>query len=102
MRKTREEDPLKRLRSELDFLRKTFHETARSYEGRLEAAIAELNAAVTHELKSRTVPPKRKQDARAMIALVRVLKVRPEKGRRRDLRKIETLLEELQRFSDDW
>ena len=41
-------------------------------------------------------------DLRDMLTLLRTLAVKPEAGRRKDLKKIESLMEELRRLSERW
>ena len=41
-------------------------------------------------------------DLRDMLTLLRTLEVRPEAGRRKDLKKIETLVEDLRLLSERW
>ncbi len=50
----------------------------------------------------RKLPAARAHDLRDMLSLLRNLEVKPAKGRRRDLKKVENLLEELRRIVERW
>src|ERR1700722_508508 len=94
--------PMKSAGEELDFLRKVFREIIASYSARVEGEIAQIREAVTHEEKKKKLSSSRLRDARDIITLIRTLDVKSEKGRRRDLKKIDLLLEELNRFVENW
>jgi len=87
---------------ELDFLRKMFREIIASYSTRVEGEIVRIREAVAAEEKKKKLSSSRLRDARDIITLVRTLDVKTEKGRRRDLKKIDLLIEELNRFVDNW
>ncbi len=94
--------PLKSAREELDFLRKIFRELMGSYSTRVEGEIAQMREAVAAEEKKKKHSSSRLRDARDIITLIRTLDVKTEKGRRRDLKKIDLLIEELNRFVENW
>lgn len=76
--------PVKVLESELEKLRHDLRATGRAYAARLEIDLAESRAALG------SLKP-----AEELIH-VRKRKLKPEKGRRKDLRKIDSLIEDLQ------
>lgn len=87
--------PTKSLGRELTVLRRNMNRTARAYERKLKvdmALVASWNATM-----ARIENPTREQlrNLGDMLGLLRKLKVKPEKGRRRDLRKIEAVVEDL-------
>jgi hypothetical protein len=94
--------PMKSAREELDFLRKTFRDLMTTYSSRVEGEIARLREAVAAEEKKKKHTSSRLRDARDIITLIRTLDLKTEKGRRRDLKKIDLLLEELNRFVENW
>jgi len=94
--------PMKSAGEELDFLRKTFREIIASYSARVEGEIAQIRGAVSAEEKKKKLSSSRLRDARDIITLVRTMDVKSEKGRRRDLKKIDLLIEELNRFVENW
>jgi hypothetical protein len=88
---------------ELAFLRKTLRDLAAAYAAHLEGEITALLGSVHSDAAGKKkLPPARAHDLRDMLTLLRHLEVRPEKGRRRDLKKIETLVEELRRIVERW
>lgn len=94
--------PMKSAGDELDFLRKTFREIVESYASRVEGEIAQIRKLVAAEEKKKKLSSSRLRDARDIITLIRTLDVKSEKGRRRDLKKIDGLVEELNRFVENW
>ena len=95
-----EASPLKSAAEELAFLRKMFRDTVDHYAARVESDIASVRESVMNEMKGKKGT--RNRDARDMITLIRTLEIKPEKGRRRDLKKIDSLVEDLQRFAENW
>lgn len=88
---------------ELAFLRKTFRDLASSYAGQVESEITALLDQVKTDAQSgKKLPAARAHDLRDMLSLLRNLEIKPAKGRRRDLKKVETLLEELRHVVERW
>jgi hypothetical protein len=100
--KTSPASPLKSAAEEIDVLRILFRSVLKAYTSRIEADIANLQTAAKGEAKDKDPSSGKIRDARDMIALVRTLKVTPEKGRRRDLKKIEATLEDLEDIVKRW
>jgi len=95
--------PFKTVAEELAFLRKTFRDLVGTYAAQLEGEIAQLHATVQADGESKKkLPGSRTSDLRDMLMLLRSLEVKPAKGRRRDLKKIENLIEELRTITDRW
>ena len=95
--------PFKTVSEELTFLRKTFRELVGAYSGQLEAEIAYLQTTVQSDAESKKkLPGSRASDLRDVLMLLRSLEVKPSKGRRRDLKKVENLIEELRTIIDRW
>ena len=104
-RKTRSADafPFKSVAEELTYLQKLFRELVLNHAAQVEAEIAAVQAALAGGGQSRkSLPISRAHDLRDMLILLRNLEVKPAKGRRRDLKKIEVLVEELRRIVDRW
>ncbi len=95
--------PFKTVIEELSFLRKTFRDLVSTYAAQAEGEIARISAILeTNAAAKKRLPGSRAADLRDMLMLVRSLEVKPGKGRRRDLKKIETLVAELRQISDRW
>ncbi|MGI8436973.1 MAG: hypothetical protein ACR2NX_08730 [Chthoniobacterales bacterium] len=90
-----EASPAKSVGEELAALQKLLRVTAEAYEKRLQAEIARV--AAWNESVAQSDKPSREQmrDQGDMLGLLRKLKLKPEKGRRRDLRKIDSVVEDL-------
>lgn len=95
--------PLQTVAEELAFLRKTFRDLIGAYSAEIEGEITQLHAAVLADAASKKkLPGTRVTDLRDMLMLLRSLEVKPAKGRRRDLKKVETLVEDLRAIADRW
>jgi len=93
-KKQRESSPVTMLAGELATLRRDLRATSRAYAARLENDLAESIAVVSAK---RADASSREQlhDIREMTIMVRKRKLKPEKGRRKDLRKIDSLIRDL-------
>jgi len=95
--------PLKTVAEELAFLRKSFRDLVTAYASQIEAEITHLHSTVNTEAESkRKLPASRAHDLRDMLMLLRSLEIKPAKGKRRDLKKVENLVEELRTIADRW
>lgn len=95
--------PLKPVAEELAFLRKSFRELIAAYAANIEGDIARLQAMVSKEAASkRKLPASRVPELRDMLMMLRNFDVKTGKGRRRDLKKIENLVEDLRTIAERW
>jgi hypothetical protein len=97
----RETSPVRQLELELHELRRDLRVTARAYTRRLER---DLLAATDALDKFRPVDDLSREQLhriRDFAIMVRQRRLRPEKGRRKDLRKIDSLISELQPLTGD-
>ncbi len=95
--------PYKTVSEELNFLRNTFRDLVGAYTAQFEAEIAHLHAVVQADGESKKkLPGSRTSDLRDMLMMLRSLEVKTSKGRRRDLKKVENLIEELRTITDRW
>ncbi len=92
--------PTKSVLEELRFLRTTFREIASHYCAEIEGEIARIVNLVSAEDDAQNA--ERVKDVRDLLVLLRGLDVKPAKGRRRDFKKIENLLEELHHIVERW
>src|SRR5947208_15313812 len=84
------------LESELEKLRTDLRITVRAYSARLENGLAMSRAALETSKTAEHLSRERLSQLRDLTILVRRRKLKPEKGRRKDLRKIDSLIEDLQ------
>jgi hypothetical protein len=90
--------PARLLESELVKLRRELRETLRVYSARLEVQLAQTVAALKTNGSADELPRERVHQLRDLTIMVRKRKVRPEKGRRKDLRKLDTIINDLHTF----
>lgn len=95
--------PLPVVIEELTYLRKTFRDLLAAFAAGVEGEIAHLHAVLSGEAAARRkLPASRLHDLRDMLMVLRSLEVKPAKGRRRDLKRVENVVEELRAISDRW
>ena len=94
-KKTREVSPVTMLTDELDAVRRDLRRTVRAYAVRLELDLAESIAAVTRYKRAEDLSRERLHDIRDLTIMMRKRKLKPEKGRRKDVRKLDSLIRDL-------
>ena len=101
MAKSLDVSPAKSFAEEVEILRKSFRACLDVYASRVEAELGHIKevtlAKTQSHLSQNTI-----RDLRDMITLCRTLDIKPEKGRRKDLKKIDTLVDELNLMVDNW
>jgi hypothetical protein len=94
--------PIKHVINGLAFTRKAFRDIAARYVSAVEGEIARVIQSVSAIAVHKETPARHKADLRDMLMILRGIDVKPEKGRRRDLKRIESAIEELRRTTEDW
>jgi hypothetical protein len=94
--------PTKPLVDELAFLRRNFREIINHYTVVVESEMAQVVALVSAESEKKMVPVERVKEMRDMLMLLRSIEVKTSKGRRRDLKRIESLVAELRSIAERW
>jgi hypothetical protein len=102
MAKSLEVSPMKSVAEELDLLRRSFRESVNTYATRIETQLSQVRERVIGQAKNSKIPPSRIRDLRDIITLCRTLDLKPDKGRRKDLKKIESAVEEIQAMLQNW
>ena len=82
------------LAEELAILRRDLRKTIRAYAARLEIALAQSTVAVSSK-RAEALSREQLHDIRDLTIMVRKRKLKPKKGRRKDLRKIDSLIHDL-------
>jgi hypothetical protein len=95
-KKAREVSPVTMLTDELNSVRRDLRRTIRAYAARLELDLAESMAAVTRYKHAEDLSRERLHDIRDLTIMMRKRKLKPEKGRRKDVRKLDSLIRDLQ------
>ena len=93
--KKRETSPATMLAEELASLRRDLRATIRAYAARLEIDLAESIAAIASSKGAETLLRDQVHEIRDLTIMLRKRKLKPEKGRRKDLRKIDSLIRDL-------
>jgi hypothetical protein len=91
----RQASPVTMLTDELDAVRRELRRTIRAYAARLELDLAESMAAVTRYKRVEDLSRERLHDIRDLTIMMRKRKLKPEKGRRKDVRKLDSLIGDL-------
>jgi len=94
-KKAREVSPVTMLTDELDAVRRDLRRTIRAYAARLELDLAESIGAVTRYKRGEDLPRERLHEIRDLTIMMRKRKLKPEKGRRKDVRKLDSLIRDL-------
>ena len=95
MKGNRETSPVHVLEDELVKLRRDLRATVRAYAARLEIELAESRAALGSLKPAEELSRERLTEIRDLMIHVRKRKLKPEKGRGKDLRKIDSLIEDV-------
>jgi hypothetical protein len=93
--KSPESSPVTMLASELRALHRDLRTTANAYINRLETDLFVCLAALRSFRPIEQVPRETLHEIRDLTIVVRNRKLKPEKGRRKDLRKIDSLIGDL-------
>jgi hypothetical protein len=93
--------PVKLLQAELHLLRRELHITARAYTARLETELLARAAALGCYGPTEKLSRERLHRVRDLTIMVRKRRLKPEKGRRKDLRKIDMVITDLQPLVED-
>ena len=87
---------------ELAFVRKAFHDVAAHYAARIEGDLNAVREAVATIAGHQKVSEDRVNGLRDVLLILREVEVKPEKGRRRDLKRIESAVREMRHIVDGW
>ena len=96
-----ETSPVRHLQLELQELRRDLRTTARVYAKRLEHELILTTAALDRYAPAEKLNREQLHLVRDFAIMVRQRRLRSEKGRRKDLRKIESLISDLRPLVDD-
>ena len=83
------------LTDELEAVKRDLRRTIRAYAARLELDLAESLAAVARHKRPEDLSRETLHDIRDLTIMMRKRKLKPEKGRRKDVRKLDSLIRDL-------
>ena len=91
--------PAKSLGAQLRNLRRLLRTTGRAYLRRLEAELDEVASWTRAQAAAPEVPRSSIRDLGDMVTLIRKLELKPAKGRRKDLKKLDATISDLRELS---
>lgn len=97
-----EASPTKAVVGELQDLRAELRETVKSYGTRLESEIERVRVKVEAGGADKSLSSARMKDLRDMLTLLRHRQIKADKGRRKDLKKIEGVVGDLAMLTENW
>ena len=101
--KQREASPMKAAAEELQALETAFLESMDSYKERVLQEIGQVRGAVEKVEAAESDPEQGTvRDLRDMLTLLRNFEIKAAKGRRKDLKKVDSLVQELLELSKSW
>jgi hypothetical protein len=96
-----ETSPMKAVSEALDGLQSDFRNALEVYATRIDGEIDAIRRAIEANQKTPASAAKLR-DLRDMLTLLRKFQIKPEKGRRKDLKKIDTLIGDLTLLIENW
>jgi hypothetical protein len=99
--KKQETSPVRHLQLELQKLRRELRTTARVYTRRLEHELIAATDALGRYGPAEKLTREQLHRVRDFAIMVRQRRLRPDKGRRKDLRRIDTLISDLRPLMDN-
>ncbi len=97
-----EASPAKALLEELELFREVCHGCLASIGTRLDGQIDAIKSRVEALGAGENVPSGKNRDIRDMLTLLRNSGVKPEKGRRKDLKKLDSISDDLTMMVENW
>ena len=100
--KQAEDLPTGALLSDIEAFRVKIHQTLAAYEANLNEQLTTLTAAIETKLVDTKERSGQLRDLRDMLTVLRSLEIKPDKGRRKDLKKIDSLVGDLSMLVEHW
>jgi hypothetical protein len=94
--------PFASIEEELESLRVAVRSAVERYFARVDAQIVQMTEAVRREAAKKKISPSRQRDLRDMLMLLRNASLKTDKGRRKDLKKIDSLIADLTMLTENW
>jgi len=97
-----EASPVKTLLEEIELFRAACHGTLDAIGGKLDERIDGIKSRVEALGPTDDIASGKLRDVRDMLTLLRHADVKPEKGRRKDLKKLDTISDDLFMMVEQW
>jgi DNA repair exonuclease SbcCD ATPase subunit len=89
-------------RQHLTVLSTVLEEISRHYISRLQREISRLRSQIEHLEQDGEFTRKQTKDLKKMSTLLEHLHIQPDRGRRKDLKKIDSLISDLEKLIENW
>jgi hypothetical protein len=97
-----EASPAKPVIEALNSLQEEFRGALQAYAARIDEDISRVQKAVLSESAKKKFAPAKLRDLRDMFTILRKASIKSGKGRRKDLKKIDALVEDLTMLIEHW
>jgi hypothetical protein len=87
---------------ELDRLRALFREAIDQYAMRVDLEISKVQEKVATQASKPKIPDAKMRDLRDMLTILRNTQIKSEKGRRKDIKKIDAMVGDLHLLTEKW
>ncbi|MFZ4775086.1 MAG: hypothetical protein ACOYM3_06975 [Terrimicrobiaceae bacterium] len=97
-----EASPAKALLEELETFRGLYHGTLNAISSRVDEQLKAIKSHVEALGSGKDVPAGKNRDIRDMLTILRNADVKPDKGRRKDLKKLDSISDDLGMMVETW
>lgn len=97
-----EASPMKTIVGEIEKLRVGLRETLEVYGARLDQELAAIGELVGKEAEASKVSGGKLRDMREMLTLLHHADIKSQKGRRKDIKKIDSIIGDLAMLTEKW
>lgn len=97
-----EDSPIPSVLQELERLKASVHETLVQYELRMAEEINAVRDVLEKQLRQPKLSHAKLRDIRDMLTLLRHVQVKADKGRRKELKKLESVVGDLTMLIENW
>jgi hypothetical protein len=94
--------PAKSLLQEIEDFRSAGHTTLDAIRSDIDGRLDAIKALVADLEAAGDIPPKKLRDIRDMLVILSHPRMKPEKGRLRDVKKMESIAEDLEMMVEGW
>lgn len=94
--------PVRATVAEIERLRADFRQLIDAYAGKVDEEFAGVQSALSRMATQEKLPGSLGRDLRDMLTVLRNTQIKPEKARRKDIKKLESVAEDLRMLSESW
>jgi len=93
---------MKAVIEEIDTLRAALQSAIEAYGNRLDGELASIQQSILAESEKKRIAQPKLRDMRDILTVLRKSQFKPEKGRRKDIKKIDSLVGDLTLLVENW